>query len=48
MADQGIESSQIAFFTIKIPRQMSNTLMNDTQPMTAGSTYKLPKHAGHG
>ena len=41
MADQGIESSQIAF-SYKNTKTNEQFSMNDTQPMTAGSTYKLP------
>lgn len=41
MADQGIESSQIAF-SYKNTKTNEQYSMNDTQPMTAGSTYKLP------
>ena len=41
MADQGIESSQIAF-SYKNTKTNEQFSMNDTQPLTAGSTYKLP------
>ena len=41
MADQGIESSQIAF-SYKNTKTNEQFSMNDTQAMTAGSTYKLP------
>ena len=41
MADQVIESSQIAF-SYKNTKTNEQYSMNDTQPMTAGSTYKLP------
>ncbi|AND79697.1 serine hydrolase [Streptococcus pantholopis] len=41
LADQGIEPSQIAF-SYKNVMTGETYAMNDTQPMTAGSTYKLP------
>lgn len=41
LADQGIDASQIAF-SYKNTKTNEHYSMNDTQPMTAGSTYKLP------
>ena len=41
MDDMGIDSSQIAF-SYKDLTSGQTYAMNDTQPMTAGSTYKLP------
>mgnify|MGYP000951783040 FL=1 len=41
MDDMGIDSSQIAF-SYKDLTTGQTYAMNDTQPMTAGSTYKLP------
>ena len=41
MAEQGIDPSQIAF-SYKNTKTNEQFAMNDTQPMTAGSTYKLP------
>ena len=41
MDDMGIESSQLAF-SYKDLTSGQTYAMNDTQPMTAGSTYKLP------
>ena len=41
MNDMGIEPSQIAF-SYKDLTTGQTYAMNDTQPMTAGSTYKLP------
>lgn len=41
LAECGIDVSQVAF-TYKNPKTGHQFSMNDTQPMTAGSTYKLP------
>lgn len=41
LAEQGIDPSQIAF-SYKNTKTNEQFSMNDTQPMTAGSTYKLP------
>ena len=41
LAEVGIEQSQIAF-SYKDLTTGQTFAMNDTQPMTAGSTYKLP------
>ncbi len=41
LADAGIDPSQIAF-SYKNPATGHTFSMNETQPMTAGSTYKLP------
>ena len=41
LAEQGIDPSQIAF-SYKNTKTNEQFAMNDTQPMTAGSTYKLP------
>lgn len=41
LAEYGIDVSQVAF-TYKNPKTGHQFSMNDTQPMTAGSTYKLP------
>ena len=41
LADAGIDPSQVAF-SYKNPATGHTFSMNETQPMTAGSTYKLP------
>ncbi|WP_432215587.1 serine hydrolase [Streptococcus suis] len=41
LAEQGLDPSQVAF-TYKNLQTNEVFSMNDTQPMTAGSTYKLP------
>ena len=41
LADAGIDPSQVAF-SYKNPATGHSFSMNETQPMTAGSTYKLP------
>ena len=41
LVDAGIDPSQIAF-SYKNPATGHSFSMNETQPMTAGSTYKLP------
>lgn len=41
LADSGIDPSQVAF-SYKNPTTGHTFSMNETQPMTAGSTYKMP------